>query len=229
MTDASAGRKWIWWVVSAIAAVAILGFGWAVTSGREGTTGDFPGGLFSRSGGGAEDPASRTETTVPASESSTGVGGSTQGGSASGGKGAGTGNADPGAGGGQAPTPGGTSDPAEPGASGTFYIRVSWWNDTEVRAPSGFLIKWGSGRSWSPDTTRRSQIGTIGPFVVGAPQSFRVSPDGSDSAELLVPITITPEMTSGSQQDGVHVEVRDYTVRVLGNPVDNTEIIFTRP
>jgi hypothetical protein len=112
---------------------------------------------------------------------------------------------------------------------GTFHLRVFWWNDTRQRAMKGAVVTWGKSGSWTPDVSRPSQAATIGPFPTGKALKLTVYPDGRTRSANAVSFTLTPAMLSGSDRDGIHIEVRDDGVRVLGNPVHNFEVDFSRP
>lgn len=113
-------------------------------------------------------------------------------------------------------------------AVGDFYLRVSWWNDTQRKSPRGFTIKWGSGSSWTADAAKASEVATIGPFVRGRALQLKIYPEGLDGSVATVPFQIGAKMLSGSKRDGIHVEIRDDNLRVLGNPVRNFELDFPR-
>lgn len=112
---------------------------------------------------------------------------------------------------------------------GTFYITVSWWDDTEEHSAKNGVVTWGESGSWSPDVARRSQTARIGPFPVGRTSKLTVYPDGRAHGADVVLLAIKSSMVSGSERDGIHIEVRDDAVRVLGNPVFNFEVVFPRP
>ncbi|MDO8915858.1 MAG: hypothetical protein Q7W16_07240 [Coriobacteriia bacterium] len=125
----------------------------------------------------------------------------------------------------------GTTPPAG-GTSGkvkdTFYVMVSWWDDTEKRPAEDAVVTWGASGSWSPSGTTRAQAARFGPFPVGRTSKLTVYPDGKARRAGVVVLDIKSSMLSGSERDGIHIEVRDDAVRVLGNPVSNFEVIFPR-
>lgn len=148
--------------------------------------------------------------------------------SASGQAGVATGTAVPGS-----TTPTGAGAASSVGASGkaqsTFYVRVSWWDDTEDRSAKNCVVAWGESGSWSPQGSQRAQTARIGPFPVGRTSKLTVYPDGKGHRADVILLDIKSSMVSDSERDGIHIEVRDDVVRVLGNPVFNFEVIFPRP
>lgn len=131
------------------------------------------------------------------------------------------------------PTPTTGAGVSSAGASGktqgTFYVKVSWWDDTEARSAKNCVVTWGESGSWSPEGPSRAQTARIGPFPVGRTSKFTVYPDGRGHRADVVKLDIKSSMVSGSERDGIHIEVRDDAVRVLGNPVFNFEVVFPRP
>lgn len=113
--------------------------------------------------------------------------------------------------------------------TGTFELRIFLWNDTAKRALKDPVVKWGTSGSWTIDSSMAAQTATIGPFRTGRTLKLTVYPDGESGKGSVVPFVITPAMLSGSERDGVHVEIRDDGVRVLGNAVENFERPYSRP
>lgn len=112
--------------------------------------------------------------------------------------------------------------------AGTFMVRVFWWDDTERSDLEDAVVTWGRTGSWRPDASVGSQAATMGPFPTGRRVELWVYTDGTGGKAAVVPLMIEPTMRSGSELDGVHIEVSDRGVRVLGNPVDNFEWSFLR-
>lgn len=106
-------------------------------------------------------------------------------------------------------------------------LRVIWWNDTVGSAPSGASISIGDA-VWNPDTGTDSARGLLQDIEIGEAVTLVVLPDGPDGNRIEVPLLLTQSMDPASDEDAVHVEVSDTSVRVLGNPVDNFDVTFDR-
>lgn len=136
-------------------------------------------------------------------------------------------------GGDQTPATGGVTEPGSSGGTvakggkGSFYVKILWWNDTKTRGPKNVIVTWDGG-SWSPDATLKSDVTTIGPFPVGKKLNLTVYPDGKSRPGRVVPFTIRASMLSESDRDGIHIELRDDNLRVLGNAVQNFERNYAR-
>lgn len=217
MSGTSTSRKWLWWIGAFVALAAVAGIAWALSS--SGAAGPGAWNPFS-----ADDTRTASVGSDGATGTLPGAGGSMS--TTSGTTGAGVQPGGTGAGGTARP-----SAPATPpsGEQPTFYVRASWWNDTVKRAPTGFTVAWGTGGEWTPNAASKSQVATIGPFFVGQPQALKISPDGPSGPTVTVPFTITTSMLPSSERDGIHIEIRDDGLRVLGNPVENTERNYPRP
>lgn len=123
-------------------------------------------------------------------------------------------------------TTGGTSGGTSASAKG-LTIKILWWNDTAERAPKNAEVVFGN-RIYRPRTGKSDQ-GSIGPCPVGKPLKLIVYPDGRNGAKLEAEFTVDAQMVANSDQDAIHVEVKDTRVRVLGNPVNNFMQSFARP
>jgi hypothetical protein len=215
MTGLTTDRKWLWLAVAGAVLVVIVA---AVLAApyltRSGGTGDDSTTSSTSEGAGVGSGQSTDGVIMPGNvDASAAVMATSTGGS--------------GAKGGSQTT-GGPSVTGNSQETGTFYVRVMWWNDTKARAAKDVIVTWGTDGSWSPDPALPSQATDIGPFPVGKTLSLTVYPDGKTGTKDVVPFTITPVMKSGTERDGIHVELRDDTVRVLGNPVQNFEHVFQR-
>jgi hypothetical protein len=171
------------------------------TQGGSNATATASGGSLEGTG----NPKSPTEAQGDAS--APGTGGSTPGGSASGGS----------ASGGES---GKVSD------SKSKIIRILWWNDTMGVAPKNPEVVF-DGKSVKP-TSGRTATMRIGPCPVGKDLELVVYPDGRSGKKLAATFRVSAGMVADSEQDAIHIEVRDDRVRVLGNPVTNFEQSFAR-
>jgi hypothetical protein len=215
MTGLTMDRKWLWLAVAGAVLVvivaAVLAAPYLTQPGGTddgSTASSTPGGAAAGSGQSADGVIMPGNVDASAAVTATSTDGT-------------------GAKGGSKPT-GGPSATASSQQAGTFYLRIMWWNDTKTRAAKNVVVDWGSGGSWSPDPALPSQAVTIGPFPVDTALSLTVYPDGKSGTKAVVPFTITPVMRSGTERDGVHIELRDDALRVLGNPVQNFERVFER-
>ena len=98
-------------------------------------------------------------------------------------------------------------------------IRILWWNDTVKNAPEDPEVVFGE-KVFKP-ISGESDVGSIGAAEIGKELTLTVYPDGRSGKALKFTFEVTPDMTSDSEVDGIHVEVSDDKVRVLGNPVIN--------
>lgn len=119
--------------------------------------------------------------------------------------------------------------PAPPtGASAkTMTVRVRFWNDTIAKRPNGIRILVGTA-TYSPDASAKSTTGSLRDLRVSVPLELVVLPDGPGGKRITVPFTLTPQMLADSDQDAIHIEVTDTTVRVLGNAVQNFDVTLPR-
>lgn len=113
--------------------------------------------------------------------------------------------------------------------TGKFMLRIFFWNDTEKRPLKEPVIEWGSSGSWRVDPSMAAEQAIIGPFRTGTKLTLTVYPDGAGGKGHSVPFVLGSKMLSGSERDGMHVEIRDGQVHVLGNAVDNFDRTYTRP
>ena len=120
-----------------------------------------------------------------------------------------------------------SGDDASSGVIGYADLRVIWWNDTVDTASTGAHVSMGYA-VWDPDTDADSVRGLLKDVEVGQIVMLVVFPDGPDGIRIEVPLLLTPDMNPASDEDAVHVEVSDASVRVLGNPVDNFDVTFDR-
>lgn len=118
-----------------------------------------------------------------------------------------------------------TEEPVDPDA--TMSVLVLFWNDTDAVDPVGARIAI-EDASWSPDTSGESDAGSLAGLPFGEEIVLTIYPDGTEGAKLTVPVTFTPDMLPDSEQDGIHVEVSDEKVRVIGNAVANFDVAFDR-
>lgn len=219
-------RRRTLWIVAAVVALVLAVV--ALVLATTGTDGDGVGfvSLLTGSGDPAALDGSATGTlgsgASASADTDTAGGGSSDGGGASAGGATGGGSTA-----GDGSSPGGGSGETPDSTTG-FMLRLAWWNETEDRAPSAMLVTWGGG-TWRPTDPSASEVAKIGPMKVGKTFDLKVYPDGPGGAEIVVPVTITDSMRSGSEVDGIHIEVTDDLVRVLGIPVDNFEQIHERP
>lgn len=110
----------------------------------------------------------------------------------------------------------------------TMTVKILWWNDTESRQPKGTIISIGDAR-WKPDVTATQAVGTLTGLAYGKQLSLVVYPDGPLGTKVVVPVMFDEKtMKSNSDQDAIHVEIKDTTVKVLGNPVKNFEVVTAR-
>lgn len=109
----------------------------------------------------------------------------------------------------------------------TRTLKVLWWNDTASRTPKSPEIVFG-GKSFKPRAGKRDS-GSIGPIPLDRQVEVVVYPDGRSGPKLVAEILVDKGMTSNSDTDAIHVEVRDTGVRVLGNPVVDFTQSFSRP
>lgn len=143
-------------------------------------------------------------------------------------------SADDGAGDSSAGGGGSDTPTATPAASMT--LKILWWNDTEAKAPTGFKIVVApvdggtdASVSWAPsDIAAKSATASLEGLPYGKKLTLTVYPDGVDGKRITVPITLTTDMVSNSENDAVHVAVSDTQVRVLGTPVENFDQSFDR-
>lgn len=124
-------------------------------------------------------------------------------------------------------TAGGSGSKDSGGSASSMNVRILWWNDTTSKKADGFEIVFGS-KSVKPDTSKSSGTASLGPIPVGKEAVLVVYPDGRDGKRFEIPITLTADMEPDSDIDGIHVEVSDTSVRVLGNAVDNFDRSFPR-
>ncbi|MDZ4168899.1 MAG: hypothetical protein U1E26_04485 [Coriobacteriia bacterium] len=164
--------------------------------------------------------ASATGTANPKTPSDPGAGGQAE---EPGGQGTGT------AGG---STGGNTGGSTGTGGSGTApstapkTIRIKWWNDTQANSPKNATIEFG-GKSVKPKAGKGDTL-AIGPCAVGKDLKLTIYPDGPSGSKLVATFRVDASMVADSEQDAIHIEVRDDRVRVLGNPVPNFEQSFAR-
>lgn len=215
-----AAKKRIWWLAG-IAAVAVLVVG---------------GIAIARGGDGDQVPvsgvqsASNTETSSASGESPLTDGGTvTQSTATTATEGAVTPPPTAGAG-----ASGGVKSPAQSPstnktpATATMTVKILWWNDTESKQPKGTLISIGDAR-WKPDVTVTQGAGTLSGLPYGKELTLVIYPDGPLGKKVSVPVTFDAKtMKSNSDQDAIHIEIKDTTVKVLGNPVKNFEVVTAR-
>lgn len=166
---------------------------------------------------GAETPT--TDPKKPGSADSTqgstsaGSGTSAQGGTTGGGGEAGKGDTS------------GSGSSSQPGAAAKL-IRIKWWNDTQAVPPKNPVIEFG-GKRVRPKAGKSDTL-AIGPCPVGRDLTFAIYPDGTAGKRIVATFRVEARMIADSEQDAIHVEVRDDRVRVLGNPIPNFERTFER-
>lgn len=120
-----------------------------------------------------------------------------------------------------------TSTPTTP-VTKTMTVKILWWNDTQSRKPVGTIISIGDAR-WKPDVTALQDSGTLAGLPFGKQLTIVVYPDGPLGKKVSVPVMFDEKtMKPNSDQDAIHVEIRDTAVKVLGNPVNNFEVITPR-
>ncbi len=108
----------------------------------------------------------------------------------------------------------------------TKMIRINWWNDTRAKPPKNPVVEF-AGKMVKPKAGK-SDVLRIGPCPVGKDLKLVVMPDGPGGKRLVATFRVTRSMIADSEQDAIHVEVRDDSVRVLGNPVLNFEQTLAR-
>jgi len=126
---------------------------------------------------------------------------------------------------------GGTTGSKGSGDSGSAStapktIRVNWWNDTSANSPKNPAISF-NGKTIKPKAGK-SDVMTIGPCPVGKELKLTIYPDGTSGRKLVATFRVDASMVANSDQDAIHIEVRDERVRVLGNPIPNFEESFER-
>lgn len=120
-----------------------------------------------------------------------------------------------------------TSTPTVP-VTKTMTVKILWWNDTQARKPVGTVISIGDAR-WKPDVTALQDSGTLSGLPFGKQLTLVVFPDGPLGKKISVPVMFDEKtMKPNSDQDAIHVEIRDNAVKVLGNPVSNFEVVTPR-
>lgn len=207
-----AGKSLKFWITIALATTAIVGTAAAVVmrpvvrpeAQKASQTDSISKTSATGASSSASESASATKVTSP-----------TQVGTAQSGSGA------PGSQTGSGATTGGTT------ASKGFYLRLYWWNDTSAKPTADVVIEVG-GKRFSPNATVRSQVGKIGPLKVGTKLQGYVYPDGIGGTKIPVSLTITSSMLSDAERDAMHVELSDAKVKILGNPVENFELLKDR-
>ncbi len=107
-------------------------------------------------------------------------------------------------------------------------VRVIFWNETQKRPATGFAIKLGNV-TWSPDSNEKKQTRTFGPLPIDETLVLGLYPQGTKAARLVAELKLYRDMLPDSEQDAIHVDVRDDKIRVLGTPVENFEREFDRP
>lgn len=122
---------------------------------------------------------------------------------------------------------GSAGKPQAQGQAKPIDIRILWWNDTREKSPTGFEIRFGS-QSIKPDISKASGTASIGPCAIGEENTLVIFPDGTGGKRFEVPFTANKYMASDADVDGIHVEISDGKVRVLGNSVYNFEQSFSR-
>lgn len=108
----------------------------------------------------------------------------------------------------------------------TGYIIIKYWNDTVSREPN--LVVVAGNASWRPRKGVASEQGKLGPVPIGRTIDLLVYPDGTNGTSVVVPVLLTERMSS-NELDAIHIEVRDSRVRILGNPVEQADIVVARP
>ena len=113
--------------------------------------------------------------------------------------------------------------------SGPVELEISFFDWTETNPPSeeAFVVVQGVG-SWTPDLEFGGDGHSFGHFVIGAPGTLLIYPDGYDGKELGVTFVMTDEMISGSAQALTHIEVFDSEVLVYGQAIPDFEQILDR-
>ncbi|MDP2232530.1 MAG: hypothetical protein Q8K89_02760, partial [Actinomycetota bacterium] len=213
-----------WWIVgAAVAAVAVVAVGFALTGGGgawksalKGTDGASSIAQIGGDSGSTTNSSPKAVTTKPGSASGTNANPS-----------------DPGSGGGDQPSADGPSAPnpsdtatkpadsnGTPGdgtpGEGTptvqsMTVRILWWNDTRSKAPENPEVIVGTS-SFKPDVAKESQSGALASLVIGRELTLVVYPDGPDGKKIVVPIQLNSDMVPDSDQDAIHVEVSDANV-----------------
>ena len=106
-------------------------------------------------------------------------------------------------------------------------VKIMFWNDTDSNDTDGCIVSIGDS-SWEPDTSGDSDTGTIAGLGYDEPLAMVVRPSGAGGPEFTVDVTFTSIMEPGSEQDAIHVEISDARVRIIGNAVDNFDVVFDR-
>lgn len=137
------------------------------------------------------------------------------------------------------PSSGGTNQQSSSGSGGTtkptkqlttkqgMLVKILWWNDTKAKSPNGMEIMYG-GKSFKPDTSRKDQIGTIGPVPYDTTSQLIIYPDGRNGKRIVATFKVDKAMKANSDIDGIHVAVDDTGLRIIGSAVTNFEQDYDR-
>lgn len=219
MTGASSKR--IWWL-GGVALVALLVVGTVMLAqGRS-----KPVAPAAQVGQGAEASTSGTAGNATSDPAAAGSAGAPEG-VVSSSKGASTGTKGAGSKGTSSKTTT-TTVTQKPVPGKTVLVKVNFWNDTKNRKPSGASISVGSVSPWKLDATKTRSSKVIGPLPVATDLQLVICPDGPMGKRIAVTIRIDKNAKSNSDQDAIHVEIRDTSVRVIGNAVPNLDASFQR-
>lgn len=119
----------------------------------------------------------------------------------------------------------GQKDSTKPSTAAKI-IRINWWNDTQANPVDDPAIVF-AGTTVRPKPGKSSVL-SIGPCPVGKKLQLVVYPDGPSGQKMVATFLVTSAMVANSDQDAIHVEVRDNRVRVLGSPIPNFDQTFER-
>lgn len=107
----------------------------------------------------------------------------------------------------------------------TYTVRVIYWNDTVSKPRSDLVLGVGKSPLWKPGSVKKTSK-AFGPMPFGGGIMY-VYPSGPSGPKYSVELLFANTMMPDSEQDAVHVQVRDGSFRVLGNPVLNFERQFS--
>jgi len=110
----------------------------------------------------------------------------------------------------------------KPAVKPGMKVLILFWNDTNSKPLKGTEIVIGSS-SYKPNTSGKSDRGTLGTVPYGELVKITVYPDGRSGKKIQVPLIVTRGMIPNSEQDAIHVAISDGSVRVLGNAISNLD------
>lgn len=118
-----------------------------------------------------------------------------------------------------------SGDTPRESAKSTGYLIIKYWNDTVSKEPD--LLVTAASASWRPRQGVAAEKGKLGPVPLGRAIDLVIYPDGASGKRIVVPVLLSASMDS-NDLDAVHIEVRDNRVRILGNPVQEADVVVPR-